>query len=90
MSTHVVGVVPSSDIKFHSFLKIYNECEAFGITPPQEVLRFFGGEKPDPAGMIVDISFATEEYNNDMQIGLEVDIRKLPIHVKTLRFVNSY
>jgi hypothetical protein len=86
MSTHIYGVVPGDDEKFEIMARIYNDCEKIGATVPFDVLEFFDHEKPDPKGLILGIKEAITECEG----GFEVDITKLPKHVKFVRFVNKW
>ena len=89
MSTHVEGIIPA-DEKYMKMAKIYNDCEDLGVVPPEEVIDFFEGDRPDPTGMSVSLGDAASEYGADMQEGYEVDVRKLDPRVKIIRFTNSY
>ncbi len=89
MSTHVVGFVPP-DEKWEKMKQAYDACKELGIQPPNEVVEFFGHVAPDPRGVKVDIEVATKEWSGDMRSGLEVEIAKIPKHVKVIRFFNSY
>jgi hypothetical protein len=93
MSMSVKGIIPGTDERFQSMLRIYRECESAGITVPLAVLEFFNHEEPDPVGIVVDIKDAVNRYEAPKDYaaeGFEVDISKLPKDVKLVRFVNSY
>ncbi len=92
MSTSVYGIIPA-DEKFHKMKDIYDRCEELGVVPPEEVIDFFDGERPDASGVVMWLegnSDAITEYNHDMQQGYEVEISKLDPNIKILRFVNSW
>lgn len=93
MSTHVVGIVPPDDI-FRKMKSAYESCYAAGLRPPKEVLDFFKGETPDDKGVVIDLGSkdgVTEYVDADKTAqGFEVDITKLPKHVKIVRFANSW
>jgi hypothetical protein len=87
MSTYVRGIVPP-DETWQKMKAVWETCEAAGIPVPGEVERFFGGEKPDPAGVVIKIE--VRPYKADMEEGFEVDLAALPPHVKTIRFWNRW
>ncbi len=92
MSSHVCAIVPADD-KFNEMKAIYDLCTENNVAVPQEVWDFFGGDAPDPTGVIVYLDGNTDavtEYNDDMQEGFEVNIEKLDPKYKIIRFVNSY
>lgn len=87
MSTEVIGFIPP-DEKWEAMKKIWEACEDQGINPPSEVMDFFDGINPNPAG--VEIEIPHREYNGNMESGIEIDIGDIPEHCKTIRFYNSY
>lgn len=92
MYSYVEGFIPP-DQKFNEMMEIWNVCERVGVTIPKEVMDFFGHTSPDPSGMVVRLDLghpAIRRYNQEMRDGFEVDLTKLPEHIKTIRFVNSY
>lgn len=91
MSTHVYGIKPP-DAKWKKMKAAYEACQAAGIDPPEELDDFFGGESPDKAGVIVDLtkSKAVSEWNGEMESGFQVDLTKLPKDVTIIRFFNLY
>jgi hypothetical protein len=91
MSTHVVGIKPP-DKKWKVMKDAWDACTAAGISVPDEILEFFGHEKPDDAGVIVEIDDtpAVSEYKEDGVEGFEVKVNKLPQDVTVIRFYNSY
>ncbi len=91
MSTHVVGIRPP-DQTFKKMKAAWDACKAAGVAPPKAVVDFFNDETPDEAGVQIDIDCAAEEWNSDQLCasGIEVDINKLPLGVKIIRFYNSY
>lgn len=98
MSSYVVGIVPP-DETWKKMKAAWDACEAAGIPVPEPVRRFFNGEAPDPAGVVVPLGSAwkapeagsaVQPYKGDAADGFEVDLAKLPPHVKRIRFVNSY
>lgn len=91
MSSYVYGIVPP-DATWKKMKGAWDACKAVGVTPPKEVVSFFGGDAPDEKGVLVDLkkSGAVAEYSTNMEEGFEVDLTKLPTSIKILRFVNSY
>lgn len=93
-SMHIEGFRPP-DAKFKKMLTAYNACEAAGVDAPEEVIDFFNGETPDPAGVSIDLAErkfgkAVQEYHAEMQDGYEVNLDELPDDIRVIRFVNSY
>lgn len=91
MSTHVVGIKPPDKV-WKTMKEAWDACELAKVTIPEEILEFFNGEKPDPAGVVVEIedSPAVSEYHEEGVEGFEVKIDKLPKDVTVVRFYNSY
>lgn len=92
MSSSLVGVKPP-DAKWKAMKAAWEACEAAGVEPPKEVADFFGGERPDPSGVVViirDTSAVHEFAPHDAAEGFEVDLTKLPKDVTMLRFWNSW
>lgn len=87
MSTHVQGFAPPNE-EWKKMKKVYDSCEEAGLEIPDNVLKFFGYEAPDEAGVSIEIDH--EEYQSDMREGIEIDLEKVPKHVKKIRFFNSY
>ena len=91
MSTSVYGIRPP-DEKWKKMIAIWDSCESAGINPPEEVLKFFNGEPPDPKGVIIYLNekSGVSEWKDGAAEGYEVDLLKLPKDIKLLRFVNSW
>ena len=91
MSTHVVGIKPPDKV-WKTMKDAYDACVLAKVEVPEEILEFFNHEKPDDAGVIVEIddTEAVSEYNEDGVDGFNVDIKKLPRDVTIIRFYNSY
>jgi len=91
MSTFVKGFRPP-DVKWDQMKSAWDACEAAGIDIPDDVSKFFGYEVPDDAGIEIDLENheCCQEYNEDMRVGFQIDISKLPPNIKYIRFVNSY
>ncbi len=93
MSSRVTGFKPPN-LKWRQMKAIYDACELADVSIPDEVDRYFEGERPDESGVAVSLTYplheAVKEYRDDMEQGYEVDLTKLPPDVKILRFVNSW
>ncbi len=91
MSTHVAGIVPPDD-DWRKKKAAYDACKAAGVPVPREVLAFFDDVAPDPAGVIIELDRkpGVEAWSGDSASGFEVDLSKLPPHVKFLRFYNAW
>ena len=89
MSTYIIGFRPPND-EWTKMKRVYDTCVVAGVGIPNEVDDFFNGEKPDPAGVEVNIKSALEEYHDNCSSGFQVDLQKLPKGIKFLRFVNSW
>ncbi len=87
MSTHVVGIVPP-DANFEKMRTIYELCRSQKVPIPREVEKFFNDERPDAAGVRVDLKAV--EWSDDSRAGLEIDVATIPPHVKTIRFYNAW
>lgn len=99
MSSHVVAIRPP-DEDWRRLKAVWDACEAAGVAPPQVVKDFFGGEAPDPRGVLVENDWEAsrrspderwvEEWSSDNGSGFEVRIDKLPPGVKVVRFFNAW
>lgn len=91
MSTHVVGFIPP-DEDWLKMKAVWDACREADVTPPEDVLGFFGGEYPDGPGTEVRGKKLTgvSQYEDDARQGFEVELAALPPQVKVLRFVNSW
>ncbi len=87
MGTNVIGFAPP-DETWERMKSVWETCEALGITVPNEVDSYFDGQDPDPAG--VEIELPQEEWSNDYCAGIEIEVEKIPKHVKKIRFYNSW
>jgi hypothetical protein len=92
---YVVGVKPPTE-EYAKRVAVWQACEAAGVEIPDEVDDFFGGEEPDPTGMVVDLGWvddrkprhecATEWMAHEgEESGLEIEIAKLPEGVERIR-----
>ena len=96
MGTHyfVEGIKPPDD-DWKRMKAIWDACEEADVDPPDEVERFFDGEKPDPKGVTMRLGDTWEdrthhecfEYGSeDSRAWFDVEIDKLPKDVKIIRF----
>ncbi len=76
------------DERWQQMKAVYDACTAAGIDVPDEVMRFFNYEGPDPAGVVIDIP--SREWKSDYYSGTEVDVADIPDGVRTIRFVISW
>jgi len=91
MSTHIVAIVAPNE-EFNKKLKAYKACEDAGVQPPNELLRFFRYEEPNPDGTIIDIELFSfvKQYNEEGRSGFDIDVSKIDKNIKTIRFYNSF
>lgn len=94
MSTHVVGFAPP-DATWRKMKAIWDSCQEAEIQCPPEVEKYFGGEPPDESGVTVELMYPKQhesvtEWSAEMCSGYEIDISKLPKHVKIIRVYNSF
>ena len=91
MSTTVVGIKPP-DIKWKKMKEVYDACMSAQVDIPDEVDRFFGGEKPDEKGVVVSLRghICCVKWQAEMEEGFEVNLNHLPEDISIIRFYNSY
>jgi hypothetical protein len=87
MSTHVIGFAPA-DEKWRAMKAIWDSCRAAEIPVPSEVEKFFNYEEPDERG--VEVELPSTKWSDDFREGFEVEVSKIPAHVKVIRFYNSW
>lgn len=87
MSTHVVGFRPP-DEKWEKMKAVWDASVEADVSIPREVKDFFEGEDPDPKGVAIRIP--VEEWQGDMQEGVQVWLDELPPDIKVIRFYNSW
>ncbi len=88
MSTYVVGFTPPDD-NWQKMKAVWDACQVAGIPAPVQVLDFFGGETPDPAGVETELP-VREWHGGEMGQGYELDVSAIPVKVKIIRFWNSW
>ena len=84
-SYHVYGFRPP-DTKWIQMKRVYDACVEADIPVPDNVYAFFDYAKPDDLGVQVDLKPITTEWQNDDEWGCELELSKLPLYVKTIRF----
>jgi len=89
MSTSIVGYRPP-DAKWMEMKAVYDSCKKAKIEIPEKVEKFFGWSPPDDAGVEIDLTKYSKEYQRDSQQGIEIELDKIPADVKIIRFVNSW
>jgi hypothetical protein len=91
MSTFVYGVRPP-DAKWLAMKAAWEACITAGVDVPPAIMKFFGYDKPDPAGIVVrlDDTSACKEHSEDGESGFEVQLDKLPPNITAIRFINSW
>lgn len=89
MSIHVEGFKPP-DEKWKKMKAVYDSCKAAGLEVPQQVLRYFEYEVPDPAGVKVDLKKYVQDFNRESREGFELKVGDLPADVKVIRFFVAY
>lgn len=89
LNLRVVGLRdPEDEPNYKHMRAIYDSCRAVGVPVPDEVLEYFNYEKPDSAGLIVDLDFddSVSSWNEGEAEGLEVVLKGLPEGLTRLRF----
>ena len=90
MSTHVEGIAPP-DEKWRLMKQIYESCREADIPVPKEVDKFFNYEPPDEDGVVIPLRDISKDWTHPQHCasGIEIELAKIPKHVKVLRIVNS-
>lgn len=91
MSSHVVGIKPPND-EYKKKLAAWKACDAAGVSVPQALIAFFGPDGPREEGVEVNLEdyVCCEKYIAEMRDGFTIDLEKIPIGVRFVRFYNSY
>ncbi len=90
MSTNVRGII-ECDKKWYKLKAIYIACIEAEIKIPDEVINYFEGEDPtNMEGMEIEIDYAVVESQEDSRMNYTVDLSRVPISVKKIRFTNSW
>lgn len=92
MTTTILAIRPPDEM-WKRMKEVWDACDLVGVSPPKEVIDFFEGDKPDGAGVVINlrdhpsVSVWHEAY---VRSTYEVDLAKLPKDVTFLRFYNRY
>lgn len=89
MSTHIIGFAPP-DETWEKMKAVWDTCEAAEIPIPDSVEEFFDWAKPDPAGVNVNLDLYLRPWSDKSGKGFEVDLNRIPSHVRMIRFYNSW
>jgi len=89
LTTYVQGF-KMPDKEWRDMKAIFDLCTEKGVSVPEEVLNYFNGGYPDPAGIQIDMKESVREWGNSYSDGFEIDVNKIPKGVNVIRFVNSY
>ncbi len=93
MSTHVIGFRPP-DETWQRMKAVYDACMSAGVPVPSEVMSFFDGDRPDPAGVEVRLegTDAVREFvdGDRSEQGFEVLVDRLPRGLNVIRFYTSW
>jgi len=89
MSTHAVGFRPP-DERWKKMKEIWDVCTEARITVPVAVWEFFGHEKPEDAGLEVDLGSARKDFDDGSRVGYDIILSKLPDSIDRIRFYNSW
>lgn len=84
MSVHIRGLKKPDD-RHSKMITAYNACRDAGVTPPDEVLNYFGGNGPDERGTEVEVPYSSEE--DDASNTYTVDLELVPEYVTHIQFV---
>lgn len=95
MTTSIVGIRDLSQ-QFDSMIKLKLACEEAGVPYPEELKDWFGTNYNEPVECLrelcesVNIDCSVRVYKKECIDGFEVDLSKLPLDVKSIRFENVY
>ena len=98
MSTYIQAFVPDTDPTYLKHKKVLLACIDAGISElPKETSEYFGGYKNPEMEVLeeklqVRLKEGThyKEWQDDMRVGFEIELKDIPQGVTKLRFVNSY
>lgn len=92
ISTFIEGVIPA-DEDWHKHLDAWDACKAVGVTPPDELVKYFGLEdehqQPSRRGRVVEIPFGRFTDADREADGLELCLKAIPPGVTVVRFVRQ-
>lgn len=82
---HIEGFAPP-DNRWREMKAVYDSCTQADIPVPIIVQEYFNFSPPDPSGVVINLRTIAFEFNNEDEIGYEIDIDDLPKNVKKIRF----
>ena len=83
VTIHIEGV-RKPDEEFSRMLAVWKSCQAANISPPKEVLEFFGYAEPDERGLCIDMKgLGCGEIESDE--GWEIKVCEIPSNLKVIR-----
>lgn len=90
LSYNITGYIPA-DETWNKMKEVREACINADISVPEEVAEFFDYQNPDNLpGLLIDITDAITESNNDNGTYWELDLKKLPRKdIQFLRFTIS-
>jgi len=99
-STSIYGI-RKPDEKWLKYKKIIDTLEEAGMSwedAPEEVMEFFGYDKPDPDGISMRLGGQYSEkfdpclsvHNGEAEDGYIIDIAKLPKSITHIKIITSY
>ena len=89
---HVYGIVPP-DEDWKKMKAVYDACTKAKVAVPSDVDKFLDYEKPDDAGVLIDLTDKCSEVScpaREMDEVLDLKMSDIPASVKAIRFVISY
>ena len=99
-STSIYGI-RKPDEKWLKYKKIIDTLEEAGMSwedAPEEVLEFFGHDKPDPDGISIRLGSqygnrqdpCISKHNEEAEDGYIIEIAKLPKNITHIKVITSY
>lgn len=85
---HNIGFVPP-DETWLKMKAVYDACTRAGVAVPKDVEEFFGYKVPDDAGVQIELPL-TEWSEFEIGSGFELEVSKIPQHVKVIRFYEKW
>lgn len=89
MSMFIIGFREPDD-EWCKMKAAYDACTSAGVEIPDEIERFFDGEKPDENGIKIDMEPYAREFRIDSAEGYEIKVEDIPKQIKVLRFYCSW
>ncbi len=92
-------VKPSTDVKWQKMAAAWRACEDANIPIPAAVAQFFGGEPPDPLGVVASLDGSCyrrrdpggyDSFDIELYDSFDIELSKIPKDVTVLRVNVSY